>query len=285
MKRLILNILSLAIAAVQAAACAAAILLLWISGSDSQSIPPILAYAITALALVLNFFLTKLDSHVRGFAYDGKLIFWISFAVGALRVFVLPFIIVGIIVSFFLGKKDFANLDYSPLYPISCLVFAVSSLDYMTAGDKVKLHQRLEANQLRRKQRAEESRQRREAERERRKNLPHDTDRRGFCSTTFLPVGYRTISRGGRKGMRINYCRSSIDWGTPTVKISVSAPFDIDDVKKSSCSDYSSYRDWIVHSARQWVTQEFERNYCNYTNHYNSCVPIEDVRLVIEVST
>ena len=276
MKRIALNLISLVIAAVQASACFFAILLLWKSAEDPREINSIIAYIFTGVALVVNFFMTKLDSHVRGYAYKGKLIFWISFAVGYLRVFVMPFVIIGIVISFFTGNDRFAEPSGAASdYPISCLVYVISSIDYMTESARADSNRRYRDFEERRKRQEEEDRIRREERRERIKNLPHDTNRHGFCTTRYLPIGYYTTAYGGTRGVRVVSERAYMADGTrPTVEITVRAPL--------SSDDKSSYD--VDASARRWVEREFRRYYCNYTNNYKSCVPIENVRLIIHVT-
>lgn len=279
MKRLTLNFVSLLIAAVQAAFVISGIIFLYKSITDPGYVQPVFAYVIAGVALVVNFFLTKLDSHVRGYAYNHKVMFWISFAVGYLRVFVLPFILIGIIVSFFTGNKSFAEVDgIGHDYPLTCLVYAVSSLGYISERASADSDRRFAEFQQKRKFAEEERRLRREAERERRRNLPHDTYKHGFCTTQFLPTGHHTIGYGGRRGMRITSQRAYISsLGRPTFEVTVYAPFDSDDARQKPGYNISS-------SARRWVEQEFKRYYSRYTNNYNSCVPIEDVHLIVNVS-
>lgn len=279
MKRLALNFISLLIAVVQAAACFTAIIFLLQSMLDPEYLSPIIAGIVVVIALVINFFMTKLDSHVRGYAYDRKMMFWISFAVGYFRVLVLPFVLIGIIVSFFNGNDTFAEIGgMASDYPLSCLVYAVSSIDYMAERDKVDSNRRVAEREEARRLHEEESRIRREERRERIKNLPHDTNRHGFCTTRFLPIGYHTTAYGGRRGVRVVSERAYIDFGDrPTVEITVRAPYDEDDARERSSYDVDA-------SARRWVEREFRKYYCNYTNNYRSCVPIESVHLIVHVT-
>ena len=237
------------------------------------------------------FLLTALDSYIRCF---NTLTFWVSFLFSPVRVFFQAITTLAVIVTLFTRHKRFADMEYADRYPVTCIVYALTSVCYLTPAararksaddhaDREKFRAEMRAKEAAREAKAEEERRRKEAERERRKNLPHDTDRRGFCSTRFFPENYRTCVYGCKRDMRITSQRACIEWGTPTVKVSVYAPFD--NKFAEGFSSYSSCREFMVHQAERWVEREFKKYYSNYTYNYNSCVPIEDVRLIISVST
>lgn len=289
--RLFLNLLTLVVAAGQAALSWLGIILIFVS--HTTALPPVLSVILGILSFGAVFLLTMLDSYIRCF---DTLTLWLAFLVSPVRVVFQAITLVAVVVTLFTRHKRFADMEYVSRYPLTCFVYALTSICYLSPAakarkaaddkrEKEEFRERLRAEEARREAQREAERRRREAERERRKNLPHDTDMRGFCRTQFFPNGHCTSLGGGRRGFRITSQRACIEWGCPTLKVSVYAPFDAEDVKRSSCSDAFSYREVIVHSAKRWVEQEFKRRYSNYTYNYNSCVPIEDVRLIIDVST
>ena len=290
--RFLLNLLSLIVAAAQCGLSLVALSLILFR--ERSAIPPVLSVIVGVLLFGVVLLLTLLDGLIRG--GFNRLTFFVAFAVSPVRVVFQAITLVGVVVTLFTRHKRFADMQYPDRYPVTCILFALTSICYLTPADKARkpeddkrakeaFRAKLDAADAAKRERAEAERRRKEAERERRKNLPHDTDRRGFCSTQFFPTGYSTSIGGGRRGFRITYQRALIEWGTPTLKVTVYAPFDAEDMKRASCSSYSSFHDVVVHQAERWVAREFKNHYSNYTYHYNSCVPIEDVRLIVTVTT
>lgn len=162
--RLSLNLLTLIIAAGQAALFYLGFALLFLE--DSFSMAPALKTLLGILSLGGVFLLTVADGRFRGLS---GLAFWASLIFSPVRVFFQTITVIAVVVTLFTRHRRFADMKYASNYPVTCIVYALTSICYLTPAAKARkpADDKQRKEELRARWRAEDAAReaRREAER------------------------------------------------------------------------------------------------------------------------
>ena len=128
-----LNLLTLIIAAAQ---CVLSLFgLSMIIFSQRSAVPPAVSVILGILALGGVFLLTMLDSKIRCF---NTLTFFAAFLFSPVRVAFQALTVIAVIVTLFTRHKRFADMQYPDRYPVTCIVYALTSICYLTPAARAR---------------------------------------------------------------------------------------------------------------------------------------------------